>query len=65
MRKVIDLETDLPPDENGVPRKYEGEHEIGYGAPEKLPMPPGYGFANYANIFKGRKEEAAGKGCSA
>jgi uncharacterized protein len=55
MRKVIDLECDLPPDENGNPRKIPGaEHPPGYGAPEKLESPPGYGFANYANIFRGR-----------
>ena len=59
MRKVIDLECDLPPDENGVSRKFEGEHRIGYGDPELLPDLPGYGFANYANIFKSR--EGSGK----
>jgi hypothetical protein len=33
MRKVIDLECDLPPDENGNPRKIPGaEHPPGYGA---------------------------------
>jgi predicted TIM-barrel fold metal-dependent hydrolase len=60
MRKVIDLECDLPPDENGKVRKYEGEHVTGFGAPEKLPNLPGYGFANYGNIFKSRKEEESG-----
>jgi uncharacterized protein len=61
MRKVIDLELDLPPDENGKPRKFEsGDHPIGYGAPEKLPQLAGYGFANYANIFKARGEGASG-----
>jgi predicted TIM-barrel fold metal-dependent hydrolase len=61
MRKVIDLELDLPPDENGAPRKYEGEHRIGYGDPELLPELPGYGFANYANIFKARSSKDDGK----
>jgi predicted TIM-barrel fold metal-dependent hydrolase len=57
MRKVIDLECDLPPDENGNPRKIPGaDNPPGHGAPEKLPSPPGYGFANYANIFRGRAE---------
>ena len=61
MRKVIDLECDLPPDEHGQPRKYEGEHRIGYGDPELLPELPGYGFANYANIFKARSSKGDGK----
>ena len=53
MRKVIDLECDLPPDEHGNPRKIPGaDNPPGHGAPEKLPSPPGYGFANYANIFE-------------
>jgi predicted TIM-barrel fold metal-dependent hydrolase len=55
MRKVIDLECDLPPDEDGNPRKIAGaERSPGHGAPEKLESPPGYGFANYANIFRSR-----------
>jgi len=55
MRKVIDLECDLPPDEQGNPRKVSGaEQSPGHGAPEKLAPPPGYGFANYANIFRSR-----------
>ncbi|MBV9115336.1 MAG: amidohydrolase [Hyphomicrobiales bacterium] len=55
MRKVIDLECDLPPDEKGNPRKIPGaEHPPGHGAPEKLASPPGYGFANYENIFRSR-----------
>ena len=57
MRKVIDLECDLPPDEDGNPRKIPGaDNPAGHGAPEKLPSPPGYGFANYANIFRSRAE---------
>ena len=57
MRKVIDLECDLPPDENGKPRKSPGaEHAPGYGDAEKLEPMPGYGFSNYANIFRGRKQ---------
>jgi len=56
MRKIIDLECDLPPDENGKPRKSPGaEHAPGYGDAEKLEPLPGYGFSNYANIFRGRK----------
>ena len=56
MRKIIDLECDLPPDENGKPRKSPGaEHAPGYGDAEKLEPMPGYGFSNYANIFRGRK----------
>ena len=61
MRKVIDLECDLPPDETGKPRKSEGlEHPPGYGAPEKLPPLPGHGFGNYANIFTTRKKTEGG-----
>lgn len=61
MRKVIDLECDLPPDETGKPRKSEGlEHPPGYGAPEKLPPLPGHGFGNYANIFTTRKKPEDG-----
>jgi predicted TIM-barrel fold metal-dependent hydrolase len=61
MRKVIDLECDLPPDETGKPRKPEGmEHPPGYGDAEKLPTLPGYGFSNYVNIFKTRKTTEEG-----
>jgi uncharacterized protein len=57
MRKVIDLECDLPPDENGNPRKLESAtHPPGYGDPEKLPALPGHGFSNYQNIFTRRTE---------
>src|SRR5579863_9834151 len=47
MRKVIDLECDLPPDENGHPRKVEAlsTHPPGYGDPERLPPLPGHGFS--------------------
>ncbi len=56
MRKVIDLECDLPPDENGNSRKTPGaEHPPGYGDAEKMEPMPGYGFSNYANIFRTRK----------
>jgi len=49
MREVIDLECDLPPDENGNPRKLEAAtHPPGYGDPERLPPLPGHGFSNYA-----------------
>ena len=55
MRKVIDLELDLPPDENGKSRKTPGaEHAPGFGDAEKMQPMPGYGFGNYANIFKTR-----------
>ncbi len=48
MRKVIDLECDLPPDENGNPRKLEAAtHPPGYGDPERLPPLQGHGFSNY------------------
>lgn len=43
MRRVIDLECVLPPDENGVVRQYFGAagHRIGEGDPELLPPLPG------------------------
>jgi hypothetical protein len=60
MRKVIDLECDLPPDENGKPRKQEAAaHPPGYGDPERLPPLPGYGFSNYQRIFSRRADGAA------
>src|SRR6266849_9380593 len=61
MRKVIDLECDLPPDEKGNPRKLEAAtHPPGYGDPERLPPLPGHGFSNYARIFTRRGDGAAG-----
>src|SRR6185312_184067 len=67
MRKVIDLECDLPPDENGNPRKLEAAtHPPGYGDPERLAPLDGHGFSNYARIFTrrgdgGASEPEAGK----
>src|SRR5712692_7792422 len=61
MRKVIDLECDLPPDENGNPRKLEAAtHPPGYGDLERLPPLPGHGFSNYARIFTRRGDGATG-----
>jgi predicted TIM-barrel fold metal-dependent hydrolase len=56
VRKVIDLECLLPADEQGKPRQYheQASHRIGYGDPELLEQRPGYGFANYQNIFRRR-----------
>ena len=56
VRKIIDLECLLPPDEQGRPRQYheQASHRIGYGDPELLEPRPGYGFANYQNIFRKR-----------
>ncbi len=55
MRHIIDLECDLPPDENGTPRKAtDAGHAPGYGDPEKLPPLPGHGFSNYQRIFMRR-----------
>ena len=57
MRKVVDLECDLPPDEHGNPRKMEeATHPPGYGDPERLPPLPGHGFSNYARIFTRRTD---------
>src|ERR1051325_4487572 len=57
MRRVIDLECVLPPDENGVVRQFFGAagHRIGEGDPELLPPRPGYGFDNYRHIFTRRE----------
>jgi predicted TIM-barrel fold metal-dependent hydrolase len=62
VRKVIDFECVLPDDEQGRSRQsFEGmSHRIGYGDPELLDMPPGYGFANYANIFRKSEGPASG-----
>ena len=56
VRKVIDLECLLPADKQGRPRQYheQASHRIGYGDPELLEPRPGYGFANYKNIFRKR-----------
>ena len=64
VRKVIDLECLLPPDEQGKPRQYheQASHRIGYGDPELLPPRPGYGFDNYKNIFRKRVDGPAKSG---
>ncbi len=64
VRKVIDLECLLPADEQGRPRQYheQASHRIGYGDPELLEPRPGYGFANYQNIFRKRVAEPAKSG---
>jgi predicted TIM-barrel fold metal-dependent hydrolase len=60
MRKVIDLECDLPPDEAGNPRKLESAtHPPGYGDPERLAQLPGHGFSNYQRIFTRRTDGGA------
>ena len=61
MRKVIDLECDLPPDEAGKPRKFGTETLVpGYGDPERLEPLPGHGFPNYERIFTNRTAPAEG-----
>jgi len=64
VRKVIDLECLLPADEEGKPRQYheQASHRIGYGDPELLEPRPGYGFANYQNIFRKRTDGPAKEG---
>ena len=60
MRKVIDLECDLPPDEYGNPRKLESAtHPPGYGDPERLEPLDGHGFSNYERIFTRRTDASA------
>jgi hypothetical protein len=63
MRKVIDLECDLPPDEAGNPRKLESAtHPPGHGDPERLAPLPGHGFSNYQRIFTRRTDGGASAG---
>ena len=60
MVKVIDLECMLPAAEDGTRRSHEvNEHPIGPVSPHRLPPRPGYGFANYANIFRAKALPAA------
>lgn len=55
MRKVIDLECDLPNDEDGNPRKFTtATRPPGFGDPERLAPLAGHGFANYQRIFTRR-----------
>lgn len=57
--KVIDLECMLPAAEDGTPRSHEGnEQRIGPVSPNRLPPAPGYGFANYATIFRSKDGSA-------
>ncbi len=53
--KVFDLELMLPTAEDGTRRSHEGnEQRIGPVSPNRLPPRPGYGFDNYANIFRSK-----------
>ena len=54
--QVFDLETYLP---GPSPSPY-GE-EIGPPGPDRLPPPPGYGFANYGTIFAARGNRGSGQ----
>jgi len=59
VRKVIDLECDLPPDETGKPRKFGTATLMpGFGDPERMEQLPGYGFPNYERIFPHRSAGA-------
>jgi len=61
LRKIIDLECDLPPDEDGKPRKFGTETLVqGFGDPERLDSLPGYGFPNYERIFPHRAAPVEG-----
>ncbi len=65
MRKIIDLECDLPPDEHGNLRKdLRMNHPPGYGDPERLEPLPGHGFSNYEGIFTKRTAGGAIDGAS-
>jgi predicted TIM-barrel fold metal-dependent hydrolase len=64
--KVIDLECMWPVSETGVRRSHEvNEHPVGPISPHRLPPRPGYGFANYANIFRSKAAELAAGDASA
>jgi hypothetical protein len=55
MRKVIDLECDLPPDEKRQSRRLKPPRTRRLrrsGTPEPL---PGHGFSNYERIFTARR----------
>jgi uncharacterized protein len=57
MPKVFDLECYLPPDENGVPRRFPAKRAgAGTHGPDRLPELPNYGFANYDRIFTHRAD---------
>jgi hypothetical protein len=52
------LECDLPPGENGKPRKMEeATHPPGYDL-ERLPPLPGHGFSNYERILTRRSDSS-------
>lgn len=58
MVRVIDLECNLPPDEDGTPRSHGGNQDpLGPGGPHRLPPLAGYGFSNYSTIFASRRPD--------
>jgi uncharacterized protein len=57
MVRVVDGECWLPPDENGVSRRFpEPRPRAGGEGPERLPPPEDYGFSNYQRIFVRKPE---------
>jgi len=59
LRRVIDLECNLPPGEDTPDYKEAIQGRPGNPVPDRLERPPGYGFDNYNSIFKGRAERSA------
>jgi hypothetical protein len=58
--KVIDLECDLQPDENGNPRNSRPQRKRPDAVILNGRRRPGDGFSNYANIFIQRTDGATG-----
>jgi uncharacterized protein len=63
MRSVIDLESDLPPAEDGTPRHTDAAAESSASrvGPERTPELAGYGFSNYDTIFESHGSAPAGE----
>lgn len=63
MRRVIDMEADLPPAEDGTPRHTDAVEETTAGrvGPERLPELDGYGFRNYETIFRSKSDHSTGE----
>ncbi|MEU6265194.1 amidohydrolase family protein [Saccharopolyspora shandongensis] len=63
MRRVIDMEADLPPAEDGTPRHTEAVSESSRMrvGPERTPELAGYGFSNYDTIFHSWSDSPQGE----
>ncbi|WP_028658565.1 amidohydrolase family protein [Nocardioides insulae] len=63
MRRVIDMEADLPPAEDGTPRHTDAaaESSLMRVGPERMPELEGYGFRNYDTIFSSKGDSSPGE----